>query len=58
MQCPNKAQILRLHEQIIASSDGSTGLRDEGALESALAQPFASFGGQELYSKRRHLVFQ
>ena len=49
MQCPNKAQILRLHEQIIASSGGSTGLRDEGALESALAQPFASFGGQELY---------
>lgn len=45
MQCPNKAQILRLHEQIIASSGGSTGLRDEGALESALAQPFASFGG-------------
>ena len=29
---------------------GGSGLRDRGALESAVAQPEASFGGQELYS--------
>lgn len=28
---------------------GSPGLRDRGALESAVAQPEASFGGEELY---------
>lgn len=49
MQCPSKAQVLRLHGDIIAVSGGSAGLRDEGALDSALAQPFASFGGQDLY---------
>ena len=49
MECPSKAQVLRLHEDIVAVSGGSAGLRDEGALESALAQPFASFGGQDLY---------
>ncbi len=49
MQCPSKAQVLRLHEDIVAVSGGSAGLRDEGALDSALAQPFASFGGQDLY---------
>ena len=49
MQCLSKAQVLRLHEDIVAVSGGSAGLRDEGALDSALAQPFASFGGQDLY---------
>ena len=28
---------------------GSSGLRDRGALESAVAQPEASFGGEDLY---------
>ena len=28
---------------------GMPGVRDEGLLDSALAQPFASFGGQDLY---------
>ena len=49
MQSPSKAQVLRLHEDIVAVSGGSAGLRDEGVLDSALAQPFASFGGQDLY---------
>ena len=34
---------------LIAQSGGSSGLRDRGALESAVAQPEASFGGEELY---------
>lgn len=30
-------------------SGGASGIRDLGALESAVAQPHASFGGQDLY---------
>ena len=29
---------------------GSTGIRDEGMLDSALSNPFQSFDGEELYS--------
>jgi death-on-curing protein len=46
----NLAEVLRLHELIIASTGGSSGLRDLRALESALGQPFQTFGGQDLYS--------
>ena len=42
-------EILSLHALVIAQSGGSSGLRDRGALESAVAQPEASFGGKELY---------
>src|SRR6266550_2134903 len=38
-----------MHSLLISQSGGSTGLRDRGALESAVAQPEASFGGKELY---------
>lgn len=42
-------QVVRLHEMIIAASGGSHGVRDKGGVESAVAQPQMSFGGQELY---------
>jgi len=42
-------QILALHRQIVASSGGSHGIRDIGALESALAQPQMTFSQEELY---------
>ena len=42
-------QILELHRQIIAQSGGSLGIRDIGALESALAQPKMTFDQKELY---------
>ena len=42
-------EVLSLHSLMIAQSGGSSGLRDRGALESAVAQPEASFGGHELY---------
>ncbi|MFQ6114182.1 MAG: type II toxin-antitoxin system death-on-curing family toxin [bacterium] len=42
-------QILELHRQIIAQSGGSHGVRDMGALESALAQPQMTFAQKELY---------
>lgn len=49
MKTLNKAQILMLHDQLIAETGGSPGLRDNDMLESALAAPFHSFGETELY---------
>ena len=43
-------QVLLLHKRIIEQSGGSTGIRNQGLLESALAQPCMSYAGQELYS--------
>ena len=43
------AEVLYLHEAILAATRGASGVRDLGGLESALAQPLASFGGNELY---------
>ena len=44
-----KEQVLMLHIQLIESTGGSDGIRDEGLLDSALESPFQSFGGEELY---------
>ena len=49
MKTLSKRQILLLHKQLIAATGGSSGLRDEGLLESALAAPFQSFAGVEVY---------
>ena len=45
----SKPQILRLHEQLVAATGGSDGLRDEGMLDSALSAPFQTFGGEDVY---------
>jgi death on curing protein len=42
-------EVVALHRRLIASSGGAAGIRDLGALESALAQPRASFGRRDLY---------
>ncbi len=42
-------EILDLHSRILYNTPGSAGIRDLGILESALAQPRATFGGQDLY---------
>ena len=42
-------EVISLHTLLIEQSGGSFGLRDRGALESAVAQPEASFGGEDLY---------
>ncbi len=44
-----KKQVLMLHTQLIESTGGSDGIRDEGLLDSAVETPFQSFGGEELY---------
>ncbi|WP_414542872.1 type II toxin-antitoxin system death-on-curing family toxin [Nostoc sp. CCY0012] len=43
------AEVLDLHHQLIEQSGGSIGIRDLGNLESALAQPGMTFGGEDLY---------
>ena len=42
-------QLLALHAQQLRRYGGGTGVRDRGALESALARPAATFGGEDLY---------
>jgi len=55
------AEVLELHRRIVAVTGGPTALRDLGALESAVAQPRASFAGEDLYpdlaSKATALAF-
>ena len=41
--------VVALHAQQLKRYGGGTGLRDRGALESALARPAATFGGEDLY---------
>jgi death-on-curing protein len=43
------AEILDIHERLLADSGGASGVRDLGALESAASQPHAAFGGRDLY---------
>ena len=43
------ADILELHEKSINDFSGSHGIRDIGLLEAALARPFQTFGGEDLY---------
>jgi death-on-curing protein len=42
-------EVLELHRRAILQAGGSPELRDLGALESAIAQPRAMFGGRDLY---------
>ncbi len=43
------SQVLNIHNRQINKFGGTSGIRDEGLLESALAQPQATFGGQFLH---------
>lgn len=43
------AQVLRLHEKLLAEFGGSRGLRDAGSLDSAVVRPQMTFGGEDLY---------
>lgn len=42
-------QIIELHTLVIKRSGGLDGIRDKGSLESAIAAPLQSFGGQDLF---------
>lgn len=43
------SEILVLYKMVIEQSGGSAGVRDLSLLESAIAQPKMTFGGQDLY---------
>lgn len=49
MRYLNLVEVLDLHRQIIEQSKGAMGIRDLGALESAIAQPRMTFAGEDLY---------
>lgn len=42
-------EIITLHDYHIQHSGGTSGIRDKGALESAISQPRVTFDGEELY---------
>jgi death on curing protein len=44
-----KEIVLRLHELSIQQFGGAKGIRDEGLMESAIARPYQTFGGEDLY---------
>jgi death-on-curing protein len=62
MRLLSLSEVLELHNFIIEQSGGSSGLRDLGALQSALAQPRMTFAESELYpsieEKAAALLFQ
>lgn len=42
-------ELIELHRRIIIQSGGADGMRDQGLVESALAQPEMTYAGVELY---------
>jgi death-on-curing protein len=42
-------EVLDLHRRLIEQSGGAEGVRELGGVQSAVAQPQMSFGGEELY---------
>ena len=42
-------EVLALHGRIVQLSGGADGIRDIGGLESAIAQPRMTFGGEDLH---------
>ena len=42
-------EVVELHQRILAQTGGAQGVRDLGLLESALAQPKATFDGTDLH---------
>lgn len=45
-----EVDVLKVHNRQIERFGGTSGVRDEGLLESALAQPQATFGGEFLHA--------
>jgi death-on-curing protein len=43
------AEVVELHRRLLEVTGGASGIRDLGALEAAIAQPKATFGGVDLY---------
>jgi death-on-curing protein len=43
-------EVVDLHRSLLQATGGASGIRDVGALESAVAQPKATFDGSDLYA--------
>ena len=43
------AEVVELHRRLLQATGGASGIRNLGALESAVAQPKATVGGVDLY---------
>ena len=50
MRYPDFEDIDIIHDELIGITGGEPGYRDRGAVESAVGQPQATFGGKDLYS--------
>ena len=48
----SKEKVLLLHQLIAEETGGSAGLKDEGLLESALSNAYATFDGEYLYATK------
>ncbi len=44
-----KEQVIFVHSQLITTTGGTDGIRDDGLLESALNVPFQTFNGKDVY---------
>lgn len=42
-------EVVELHRRLLQATGGASGIRDFGALKSAVTQPKATFGGTDLY---------
>lgn len=58
----SKEQVILLHKRLIEATGGSDGIRDNGMLDSALSNPFQSFGDEnciQVYrQKQRSFVLE
>lgn len=49
-------EVLEFHQQQLAAYGGINGVRDQGLLESAVAMPQVSFGGEYLHTDLFHMA--
>jgi len=49
MRCLTLGEVVELHERLLKQTGGASGIRDFTLLESALAQPRATFGAEDLH---------
>lgn len=45
-----RAQVLEIHAAVLAADGGAPGLRDDALLESAIAAPQATYGGESVFA--------
>lgn len=51
-----RPQVLDIHAAVIAGHGGSPGLRDEALLESAIAAPQATYGGDSVFADAEEIA--